>query len=153
MHTRRLNYSNFHPNGVARIMVSAADTFTSKNRERKVKMATGKLFPSPRFLIDRKTSTKAYLPSILSLRKKKSAFLLHFALQRIKKETNFFLLYARNFHSIFLLSFPFQPTEFYCFRHELSQVEHFFSKVRLSYILQLHLSLHGKGFINVHLSK
>lgn len=62
-----------------------------------------------------------------------------FALHRIKEKKTFFTLCKNIF-----LSFPFSPTEFYCFRYKLSQVVAvFFSQIRLSYILGKKLSTVG----------
>lgn len=75
----------------------------------------------------------AYLPS-LAVRKSP-----HFCASQNKRKKNFFTLCKNIF-----LSFPFSPTEFYCFRYKLNQVVAvFFSQIRLSYILGKKLATVG----------
>lgn len=63
-------------------------------------------------LVYRSPRDFVYLPSFFSLRKsskKKSAFLIERTHKENEKEN------SKDFHSIFLLFFPFSPTKFYCF--------------------------------------
>lgn len=115
----RLNYSNFHPNVVflcCYIRIFRRENGVEKN-----------IFHPPTFIdllfaawrdVHKQQQSISAIPSRSLVHV--SASLCASEHSGIKK--SFFLLYGKNFHSIFLLSFPFPPTEFYCFRHELSHV-------------------------------